>query len=328
MNEINQFEVEPEAGGTRVDAYLAGKLPEISRARIQSLISDGHIREAKGALKSSYRVIAGDVIIVILPDAKPAEMLGEDIALDILHEDKDLVVLNKAAGLVVHPGAGHFDGTLVNALLHRYPDMQVGDVKRPGLVHRLDKDTSGVMVCARNDATFLSLANQFKSREVTKIYRAFCYGKFKTEKFELITGHTRHQTDRKRFTTKINPPKEEGTGNRLAHSRFEVLLTAGGLSELKVELLTGRTHQIRAHLADLNHPLVLDSLYGAHSRAKLLPATVVREAVLALERHGLHAESIKFKHPKTGKMVSFIAKLPSDLQAVHDAMMMVDALAL
>lgn len=317
--------VDDVGAGTRIDAYIASLLPDVSRARIQSLLSDGFIRTQTGKVKASYRVNCGDVLTIVLPDAKPTALVAEDIELEILYEDSDLVVLNKSAGLVVHPGAGHAAGTLVNALLHRYPDMHVGDVQRPGLVHRLDKETSGVMVCARHDQAFMALAAQFKSRDVKKLYRAFCFGKLKSTRFELVTGHARHKNDRKRFTTKIAPPSKTGEGVRLAHSRFETLLFAGGVSEVKVELLTGRTHQIRAHLADIHHPLLQDSLYGSEGRLKQLPDTPVRQAVLALTRHALHAESIDFSHPSTGKSMHFVARLPEDLQTIHDVMTMVSA---
>lgn len=306
--------------GERVDVFLAKALPELSRARIQGLLLGGHICGRKGPFsKASQRLTMGECLSVTLPAPKASTLVAEDLVLEILYEDGDLVVLNKAAGMVVHPGAGHFEGTLVNALLHRYPDMHVGDAQRPGLVHRLDKETSGVMVCARNDRAFAHLVSQFKARQITKRYRAFCFGTPKKANFELVTGHARDKKDRTKFTTKIAPPVATGTGVRLAHSRFALLHTAGGVSELSVDLLTGRTHQIRAHLADIHHPLVADKVYGSKARAHQLPATPVREAVLGLERHGLHAELLCFTHPTRGDNLRFAAPLPPDLQALHDA---------
>jgi 23S rRNA pseudouridine1911/1915/1917 synthase len=321
MNDTKTLVIDADAVGQRVDAYLAKMLPELSRARIQNMLASGHIHAQTGAVKPSHRLILGQVLSVTIPEAAPTQMQPEALALNVLYEDEDLVVINKPAGLVVHPGAGHASGTLANALLHRYPDMHVGDAQRPGLVHRLDKDTSGVMVCARNDASFAALAKQFKSREVKKIYRAFCYGKLKEQSFELITGHARHKNDRTRYTTKLDAPEEYRKGVRVAHSHFTSLLYAGGVSEVRVELFTGRTHQIRAHLADLHHPLLHDDLYGGgSSRLKHLAHSIVRDAVRMLERHALHAEQLSFQHPISGKAMEFRSQIPDDLQAVHDAM--------
>jgi len=320
METVKRITVKEESLGERLDSFLAKQFPDLSRSRIKALLLDGHIKSRKGPLKPSSRLIAGDELIVALPQPAESHMKPEAIELEVLFEDADLVVINKPAGLIVHPGAGHADGTLANALLFRYPDMQVGDVQRPGIVHRLDKETSGVMVCARHNASFASLVKQFKSREVKKIYRAFCYGTVKKAQFELITGHARHKSDRKRFTTKLKSPTESNAGVRLAHSRFKLLRDAEKISELEVELLTGRTHQIRAHLADLQHPLLHDPLYGGSSnRFNQLPKGSVRDAVGQLRRHALHAEQLTFAHPSTEKLLTFRADLPEDLLAIHDA---------
>jgi 23S rRNA pseudouridine1911/1915/1917 synthase len=321
MTDPMTFTIEEDAAGQRVDAYLAGLLPDLSRARIQNMMASGHIHNHDGNIKPSHRLVLGEVLTVTIPEAAPTQMIAQELTLNVIYEDADIVVLNKPAGMVVHPGAGHAEGTLANALLFRYPDMQLGDVQRPGLVHRLDKDTSGLMVCARHDAAFASLTKQFKSREVHKIYRAFCFGRLRKENFELITGHARHKTDRVRFTTKLEPPTRDGTGVRLAHTRFKLLLWAGGVSEVEVELYTGRTHQIRAHLADVHHPILQDGPYGVGpGHMKQLPPTPVRMAVIALKRHALHAERLSFTHPTTGKLMEFTAELPPDMQAIHDAM--------
>lgn len=320
MNETRTLIVDLDAAGQRVDAYLAKVFPEFSRARIQNLLENGHILSSRGTMKPSYRLVNDDTLTIIIPAAAPTQMQAEELTIDVLYEDEDLVVLNKPAGMVVHPGAGNPSGTLANALLFRYPDMHVGDVQRPGIVHRLDKETSGVMVCARHDAAFLSLAKQFKSREVRKIYKAFCFGKFKKESFELITGHTRHKSDRKRFTTKLEPPKESGGGIRRAHTAVKVLAYVDGVAELEVELFTGRTHQIRAHLADIHHPILQDPVYGGGpSRLKQLVDGPVEKAAAALKRHALHAEKLSFMHPTTNTPLNFHAPLPPDLQAIHDA---------
>jgi 23S rRNA pseudouridine1911/1915/1917 synthase len=335
MPKYFQIQADESAIGTRLDAFLAKALPELSRGRLQALIVQGDVTCASKTLRSSQKLKGDEVIDVHLPDPKPSAMLAQDIAIDILHEDDDIIVINKPAGLVVHPGAGNYDQTLVNALLHRFPGLAVGDTERPGLVHRLDKETSGVMVCARNDHAHRFLTEAFKSREVQKVYRAFCVGAFKNKKFELKTGHKRHPTDRKRFTTKVSPLQpvnplaamrgesmeyDDNGRIRLAHSKFEVLLSVSGVSELKVELLTGRTHQIRAHLADINHPLLHDALYGGVKAMQRLVPSDIREAAMALTRHALHAERLSFVHPTTEKQVEFVAPLPEDLQALHMAL--------
>jgi 23S rRNA pseudouridine1911/1915/1917 synthase len=300
--------------GMRIDAFLAKSLVHISRARLQNLIVEGHVLSDGRKVRSSSKIKGGEQFVVDLPEPRSSQLLAQDLPLTIIHEDDDIIVINKPAGLVVHPGAGNLDGTLVNALLHRYPDMTVGDVKRPGLVHRLDKDTSGVMVCAKHDIAYQFLVNAFKSRRVEKIYRAFCVGSFRDRTFELQTGHARHKTDRKRFTTKMP------AGTRLAHSRFEVLAMAGGVAELRVQLLTGRTHQIRAHLADIGRPLLHDELYGGVKAQGRLPASPVRAVADELTRHALHSERLTFEHPSRHVEVVFQAELPPDLQRLHDVL--------
>ncbi len=308
----------------RLDLFIAQKHPEVSRARVQALIESGHIRVNGRQVKTSYKYHGDERIDIDIPEPKASHLTAEDMPLDVLYEDRDIVVINKPAGLVVHPGAGHREGTLVNALLHHFPDMHVGDTERPGLVHRLDKETSGVMVCARNDRAFQALVRSFKAREVEKSYRAFCVGIFKDETFELKTGHNRHPKDRKRFTTKISHFQKGGLREisdlRLAHSQFTVLLSSGGITELQVNLLTGRTHQIRAHLADIGRPLVHDTLYGGTRALEYLKATPVRASAMLLERHALHAERLAFIHPTNGQPVVFTAPLPEDLLQLHHAL--------
>lgn len=304
--------------GARADAFLAEQLG-ISRARVQRLVDSGAISIVGSVFKCAQKLRGNEEFWVHIPEPKSLTLKPKAIELDVVHEDADLVVINKPAGMVVHPGAGHEDDTLVHALLHRYPDMQVGDTHRPGLVHRIDKDTSGLLVVARHDAAFLALTHAFKARQVEKYYRAFCIGKPRRDEFDLITGHARHPSDRKKFTTLLAPPKDGEKSVRLAHSRFWILGSACGVSELDVQIMTGRTHQIRAHLADIGHPLVMDSVYGGKARTAHLKPSVVRDAANALTRHALHAQRLIFEHPTTLKRMLFEAPLPEDLSALEQA---------
>ncbi len=274
--------------GSRLDLVWSKHLPDVSRARIQAWL------KASGE-KSSRTVRAGEVLSLEQPAPAPATLEAENLPLEIIYQDSDLLVINKPVGLVVHPGAGNPQGTLVNALLYHFPGLSVGDKERPGIVHRLDKDTSGLMIIARNDLAHTRLSEAFKNREVRKIYRALCVGRFKQSSFELKTGHKRHPTNRKRFTTKYPT-------DRIAHSKFEVLKTEGEVSEVRIEIFTGRTHQIRAQLADIGHPILGDMLYGGPK-------------IPGFNRHALHAEELFFNHPISGEPMHFHA--PADFDSLR-----------
>lgn len=295
--------VPPEARGERLDQHLSRTFPELSRSRIQALIEEGNVLVDGRPPKGSARVRGGEQVEVNVPPPVPATPLAEDLPLDVLFEDRDLIVLDKAAGMVVHPAAGNWQGTLVNALLHRVKDLQgVGGELRPGLVHRLDKDTSGCLVVAKSERALTALQAAFKSRAVDKRYLALVHGVPKPAEGRIDTLYGRHPIHRKRFTGKVK------TGKR-AETVYRVTEAFGEAALVEVELLTGRTHQVRVHLSELGHPLLGDELYGGVRRAK---SDRVKEAQTALGRHALHAWRLSFPHPRTEKMLSFEAPIPAD----------------
>lgn len=315
-----RFDVPDEALGSRVDAFLVRALPELSRSRLKNLIDAGHVRLEGAPTKSSRKLRGGEWLEVDIPHAPPSELTPQEMSLDVLFEDDDILVLDKPAGLVVHPGAGNPDQTLANALRARLPDVSIGGVMRPGIVHRLDKDTSGLMVVAKHDASHQQLTAAFKNRTIDKGYLAFCLGRPRESVFERVSGHRRDDKNRKRFTTRLPPPEDTSGGVRFAHSQFRLHLDADGVGLLWVRLLTGRTHQIRAHLADIGHPLLQDGLYGGGQAERRLREGGVRNAVARLQRHGLHAARLSFLHPMTQKRLDFEAPLPEDLARIERAL--------
>ncbi len=304
--------------GERVDSFLAKSLMGFSRAQIASFIKDGHLSLAGKALKASYKILGSETLNLFIPPIKAASIEAENIPLDILYSDDYIAVINKPVNFVVHPGAGVKTGTLCHALLYHFPTMVIGHQERPGIVHRLDKDTSGVMVIAKTHDALQSLSEDFKNRKVKKIYRAFVHGEVKSTSFELITGHARHPQNRLRFTTALPVPTEANEHVRRAHSSFLTLHRGFGISSLRIELHTGRTHQIRAHLCDVNHPILGDYLYGGkRSLSKNMPSSLAR-AIEALHGQALHAESLGFRHPKTKEEMFFSAPLPKELAAIDE----------
>jgi 23S rRNA pseudouridine1911/1915/1917 synthase len=287
-----EIHITPEAAGARLDQFLAAHLPALSRSRIQALVKSGHVRLNERATKASARLRTGDRVHLedLPPIASRAE--PEDLALDVLFEDDDLIVINKPAGLVVHPAAGHARGTLVNALLHHCTTLSgIGGELRPGIVHRLDKETSGCLVAAKNDEAHRALQRQFASRDVTKLYLAIAVGKFRQQSGVIEGAIGRHPIHRKRMTVLAS------TRARAARTSYRVLreLACGTLVEC--ELHTGRTHQIRVHLKHLGHPLLGDEVYGKRG---------------GFPRQMLHAWKLGFTHPRSGKPVSFFAPIPRD----------------
>ena len=314
----------PSSGGERLDKWLAGQMPERSRAEIQRWIAAGLVCVGGATQKPSYRVMPGDPVTVVVPAPEEYRVEPEPIPLTILYEDGDLLVVDKPAGMVVHPAAGHWHGTLVNAVLHHCPSLEgVGGVHRPGIVHRLDKDTSGVILVAKNDRAHRSLQAQFKARQVEKTYLALVHGVVSPGGGMVEAAISRDRRHRERMA--VVP---DGMG-RPAVTRFEVLRAFGKVTLVACHPLTGRTHQVRVHLAYLGHPIVADTLYAGRRNPRAPDALAPSGAQgcglkgksqVACPRQFLHAERIRFRLPSTGEAVEFTAPLPADLQAVLEAL--------
>ncbi|HYX92938.1 MAG TPA: RluA family pseudouridine synthase, partial [Myxococcaceae bacterium] len=269
--------VPSEAKGSRLDQHLAAAFPDLTRSRIQSLIDQGHLSIQGRVAKPSLRLRGGERVELELPPPEPAAPVAEELPLRVLYEDADLVVLDKAAGMVVHPAPGHPQGTLVNALLHRVKDLAgIGGEARPGIVHRLDKDTSGCLVVAKNERAHVALQEAFRGRAVHKTYLALVHGSPERDAGRIETLYARHPIHRKKFTGKAKRGKPAMTGY-LVRERFD------GAALVEVDLLTGRTHQARVHLAELGHPLLCDALYGGARRT----TGAVADAQRALGRQAL-----------------------------------------
>jgi 23S rRNA pseudouridine1911/1915/1917 synthase len=302
--------VEPEHEGLRLDSFLAARVSGRSRSQIQRLIKDGRVTAeppVKGALRASTLVKAGERYIVDLPEPRLAIPRPEALPLRIVFEDPDVVVLDKPAGMVVHPAAGHSGGTLVNALLHHIKDLSgVGGEARPGIVHRLDRGTSGLMVVAKHDRAHQELARQFHDREVEKEYTALVWGVVHAgRRIDAAIG--RDPSDRQKMSTRARRARSAVT--RVTFARL-----LRGVSLIKVAIATGRTHQIRVHLSAIGHPIVGDGTYGGvHRRV----AGNLR-AVMRLERPFLHASRLCFTHPADGRRVEFDSPLPPELESVVD----------
>jgi len=297
-----------EAGaGERLDRWLARVMPETSRARLQAVIAAGGVLVEGRAARPSLRLKAGQSVSVRLPAPRPADPLAEDIPITVVHEDRHLLVVDKPAGLVVHPGAGRASGTLVNALLHRVRDLSgVGGVLRPGIVHRLDRGTSGLLVVAKDDATHLALSRQFSGRTVEKEYLAVVLGVPRAAEGTIDVPIGRDPIHRQRMS--VRAPR-----GRAARSTYRVVEALDGAALLRVRIATGRTHQIRVHLAALGHPVAGDATYGGR-RSPASRRPEARAALEALARPALHAARLAFTHPSSGERLSFESPLPADLQ--------------
>lgn len=302
-----RFEVEPEQDGARLDNFLTSLLPEQSRSQIQRLIKEGCVQGPSRELRASTAVRSGEVFVIDLPTPTAAIPEPEALPIRIVYEDPDLVVLDKPAGMVVHPGAGHSSGTLVNALLHHIRDLSgIGGELRPGIVHRLDRGTSGLMVVAKHDKAHQELTRQFADREVDKEYVALVWGVVQAgRRIEEPIG--RDSGNRQKMSTRARRA-------RSAVSRVTFARHLKGVSLVKVAIATGRTHQIRVHLNAIGHPVVGDSLYGG-VRRRTMPNL---RAIQRLERPFLHSARLAFTHPTDGRRVEFDSPLPPDLQTVLD----------
>lgn len=282
----------------RLDLFLVRRLPDLSRSYAQRLIADGQVTVDGTARKANYKLRAGEEIACTMPPAEEIEICAEDIPLDILYEDADIIVVNKARGMVVHPAAGIYTGTLVNALLWHCHDLSgINGALRPGIVHRLDKDTSGVMVAAKNDMAHHYLARQIRDKDARREYRAIVHGNI-VPRAGVITGDIgRHPTDRKKMAI----VRENG---KPATTHFEVLERFGSYTYVSCRLETGRTHQIRVHMTSIGHPLVGDPKYTA----KKNPFAIVGQA--------LHSLTLSLTHPRTGTEMTFTAPLPADMEEI------------
>ena len=297
---------QPEHEGLRLDRVLASEIAGHSRSQIQRLIENGHVVLPRvKALKANTPVREGDVITVTLAEPAATRAVAEAIPLDILFQDADIIVVNKPAGMVVHPAAGNESGTLVNALLHHVSDLSgIGGERRPGIVHRLDKGTSGVMVVAKHDVAHQELARQFHDREVEKQYVALVWGLVQQRKrIDIPIG--RDPVHREKISTRARRARSAVT--RVTWARH-----VPGVSLLRIAIHTGRTHQIRVHLSAIGHPIAGDSLYGGVHRR--VPQNL--RAILRLSRPFLHAERLAFQHPRTAEYMEFTVPLPEDLRAV------------
>jgi len=295
--DLKRLTVDASAAGSRLDRWLAERVPELSRARVQALIDDGHVRVDGRARKASHRVGRGETVDVEIPPPAPETLVPEPIALTIVFEDDTVLVVDKPVGMVMHPGAGHATGTLAAAVLAHAPGTAgVGGPRRPGVVHRLDKDTSGLLVIAKTAAAYESLTAQLVARTVTRRYRAIVHGRVTAASGVVDTPIGRHPRDRVRMA--VLP---RGRGKR-AVTRFEVLERFRHFTDLDVRLETGRTHQIRVHMASLGHPVAGDHVYGGRPARAPLP--------VPFEGLALHAAALAFVHPVTRRPMEFASGLP------------------
>ena len=291
--------VDEGAAGERLDRFLAGRELEVSRSHIQKLIESGCVLVNGRTAKANAKLREGDAVETELPEAREMEILPEDIPLDILYEDSDVIVINKARGMVVHPAAGAADGTLVNALLHHCEDLSgINGVIRPGIVHRLDKDTSGVMMVAKNDRAHVDLAEQIREKTAQRIYRAIVCGTIAEDRGEIRAPIGRHPTERKKMA--VVPGGKEAT------TLFRVVERFPAHTLVECRLKTGRTHQIRVHMAYIGHPLLGDPKYGRKTPD--------------IAGQALHSCELSFTHPRTKERMTFAAEMPEDMKAILHAL--------
>jgi 23S rRNA pseudouridine1911/1915/1917 synthase len=305
-----EYTIAADSAGTRIDVCLAGLVPGCSRSQIQRLIKEGQVRVGGRTVRPNTTVREGDVVAVDVPPPAPAALAPESLPLVVVYEDSDLIVIDKPPGMVVHPGAGHASGTLVNALLHHIRDLSgIGGALRPGIVHRLDRGTSGLLVVAKHDAAHLELSRQFHDREVEKEYVALVWG--------LVRAGRRIDVPIGRDPVSRHKMSARARRARSAVTRITRADDLGGVSLVHVAIATGRTHQIRVHLSAIGHPVVGDSTYGGVRRHLPVPL----RALASLDRPFLHAARLVLHHPSDRKRMEFTAPLPADLQRVLDGIL-------
>lgn len=294
MSRIILLQPKAEDAGKRIDSYVCEQTDSLTRSAVQRLCGEGRVLADGKPVAKSYRLRGGEALCLEVPSAKPMEAQPQDIPLDIVYEDAALIVVNKPKGIVVHPAAGNEDGTLVNALLYHCAGelSGIGGVIRPGIVHRIDKDTSGLLAVAKTDAAHLSLSKQIKAHQFTRIYHAVAHGKLPADTGAIDAPIGRHPADRKKMCV-------TDKSARAAVTHYEVLARYEGYTYLAARLETGRTHQIRVHLRYIGHPLAGDTVYGS------------RKAIASLNGQCLHAKTLGFVHPMTGKYMEFDSELPS-----------------
>lgn len=290
---MDKYQLISDCDKDRIDKFLSRELADLSRSYIQKLLKEQNILVNGKVVKANYKLSAGDSVEVEIPDAEPLDILPEDIPLDILYEDDDILVVNKPKGMVVHPAPGHYTHTLVNAVMfHCGKDLSgINGVLRPGIVHRIDMDTTGSLLICKNDVAHQILAEQLKDHSITRRYHAVVTGNLKSDTGTVNAAIGRHPTDRKKMSTKSNSP-------RSAVTHYKVLERFGDYTYIECELETGRTHQIRVHMASIGHPILGDKIYG--------PA----KCPFKLEGQTLHAKILGITHPSTGKYMEFDAPLP------------------
>ncbi|MBT4760103.1 MAG: RluA family pseudouridine synthase [Bdellovibrionaceae bacterium] len=327
-SETENFTIEEQHQNLRIDLVLNQEFSDITRSQFQKLITNGFVKVNNKIIKSSYKTQIGDAVQVSFPEPQSSELIPYDFPLDILFEDEHLLVINKPANFVVHPAYGHEQDTLVNALIHHYPNFQVGmNENRPGIVHRLDKDTSGALVVAKDHPTLLHLSQQFKEKTVHRVYWALCHGPFyinkkdprhyydkdnNSDQFTVNSYLARHPNDRKRFSSQpLNEDPRYQSGKLAITSFTHQGMLENGLVLFHCQLKTGRTHQIRIHISELGCPVIGDATYGAKRIKKTY-------GIKDLNRLGLHAAELGFIHPKTGEQMMFKTPSPDDLKLLFD----------
>ncbi|MEE8409076.1 MAG: RluA family pseudouridine synthase [Myxococcota bacterium] len=320
MTEPSELVVPPDAAGVRVDRFLADRAAGgegvpvgLSRSRLQKLITDGEILVGGARVRPAHKLCAGDRVTVRVPPPEPLDLVAEEIPLTVLFEDEHMIAIAKPAGMVVHPGAGRRSGTLVHALLAHCTDLSgIGGKERPGIVHRLDKETTGVIVVAKHDRAHENLSRQFSNREAVKRYVTFVIGSPRPPSATIDTPYGRHPKHRKRYSSRVD-------SDRRAVTTYEVAGTGGGVSRVDVLLGTGRTHQIRVHMADSGWPVVADSVYGGKQWRRITNAAL-RDVAQGIGRHALHAASLEIRHPTTDEILGLEAPLPEDMEELDAAM--------